>query len=184
MILPIVVYGNPVLRKVAKDIDKDYPGIQKFVEDMFETMVKADGLGLAAPQVGESIRLFVIDASVLADEDPGLADFRKAFINAHIIERYGEDAVFNEGCLSLPGIREDVTRKSIIRMKYMDENFVEHEEVFDGMKARIIQHEYDHIDGTLLIDHLSSLKQRLLKRKLTDISKGQVETAYKIKILK
>jgi peptide deformylase len=184
MVYPIYVYGQPVLRKVAKDIDKDYPNFQEFVNDMFETMEKSDGLGLAAPQVGESIRLFVIDGKPLEEEDPTMKGFRKAFINAKIIEKSGEDKVYNEGCLSLPKIREDVTRKSVISLQYYDEQFNFHDEVFEGLQARIIQHEYDHIEGIMLIDLINPLRRKLLKRKLSDISKGKVETAYKIKIAK
>lgn len=184
MVFPVYVYGQPVLRKVASDIDKDFPKLGQFIENMFETMEKADGIGLAAPQVGEAIRLFVIDGEPMSEDDESLKGFRKVFINAKIISREGEDVIFNEGCLSLPGVREDVTRKSTIRMTYYDETFSFHDEVFDGMRARIIQHEYDHIEGILLIDHLNPLKKRLLKRKLTDISKGIVEVAYKIKAVK
>jgi peptide deformylase len=184
MIYPIYVYGQPVLRKVAKEIDKDYPNLQEFVANMFETMYKTDGVGLAAPQVGESIRLFVIDGSAFAEDDETMKDFRKAFINAKIIEYSGEDSVFNEGCLSLPTLREDVTRQSTIHITYYDENFVFHDEVFEGMKARIIQHEYDHTEGKMFIDHLSPLRKRIIKRKLNDISKGNIEVAYKIKIVK
>jgi peptide deformylase len=184
MIYPIYVYGQPVLRKVAQEIDKDYPGLQEFIANMFETMMKSDGVGLAAPQVGESIRLFVIDGAHFAEEDPTMKDFRKAFLNAKILERTGEDKVFNEGCLSLPGIREDITRKSVIRMTYNDENFNFFDETFEGLQARIIQHEYDHTEGKLLIDHINPLKRKLLKRKLNDISKGIVDIEYKIKIAK
>lgn len=184
MLYPIYVYGQPILRKIAKDIDKTYPDLKEFIANMFETMKTSDGVGLAAPQVGESIRLFVIDGSPFAEDDETMKDFRKAFINAKITERFGEDFIFNEGCLSLPGIREDVTRKSTIKISYYDEDFNFHEEEFDGLKARIIQHEYDHTDGKLFIDHLTPLRRRILKRRLTDISKGEVETAYKIKIAK
>ncbi len=184
MLLPIYVYGQPVLRKIAKEINKDYPNLKEFLANMFETMETSDGVGLAAPQVGESIRLFVIDGSPFQEDDPSMKDFRKAFINAKILERYGEDKIFNEGCLSLPGIREDITRKSTIKITYYDEDFNFHEEEFEGLKARIIQHEYDHTEGKLLIDHLTPLRRRILKRKLTEISKGEVDTAYKIKIVK
>jgi peptide deformylase len=184
MIYPIYVYGQPVLRKVAQDIDKDYPKLQQFVDNMFETMAKSDGVGLAAPQVGVSIRLFVIDGNAFAKDDPAMAGFRRAFINAHILERTGENSVFNEGCLSLPGIREDITRKSVVHMTYYDENFEFHDETFEGLQARVIQHEYDHTDGKLFIDHLNPLKRKLLKRRLTDISKGIVDIEYKIKIAK
>lgn len=181
MIYPIVVYGSPVLRKVAKDIDPAQPDFTKFVDDMFETMEKSDGIGLAAPQVGKSVRMFVIDAEPLVEEHPELAGFRKAFINAKIIERSGENVLYNEGCLSLPTIREDIERPSVIRIQYVDEYFKSHEDVYDGIIARIIQHEYDHLDGILLIDHLNPLKRKMLDGKLKAIAKGKVETAYKIK---
>ena len=184
MVYPIFVYGQPVLRKVAQNIDKDYPQLQEFVADMFETMEKSDGIGLAAPQVGLSIRLFVIDGAPLAEDNESMKDFRKAFINAQITDRYGEDLLYNEGCLSLPSIREDVSRKSTIRMTYYDENFNFFDEEFDGLKARIIQHEYDHIDGKLFIDLITPLRKRILKRKLNQITKGEVDTSYKIKFVK
>jgi peptide deformylase len=148
---------------------------------MFETMQKSDGIGLAAPQIGESIRLFVINGAPWAEDDESLRYFKKTFINAKIYERSGDDNIYNEGCLSLPGIREEITRKSQIKISYYDENFELHDEEFDGLKARVIQHEYDHIDGILLIDHLPPLKRKLLKRRLTDISKGIVDVSYKIK---
>lgn len=181
MVYPIFVYGSPVLRKVTKEIDKNYPKLKEFIQNMFETMQKSEGLGLAAPQVGESIRLFIINGEPLSEEDETMQNFKKAFINAKITERFGEDKIYNEGCLSLPGIREDVTRKSNVRITYYDENFELHDEEYDGLKARVIQHEYDHTDGILFIDHLLPLKRKLLKRRLTDISKGIVDVAYKIK---
>ena len=181
MVYPIFVYGSPVLRKVAKEIDKNYPKLNEFIENMFETMQKSDGIGLAAPQIGESIRLFVINGAPWSEDDESLRYFKKTFINAKIYERSGDDNVYNEGCLSLPGIREEITRKSKIKISYYDENFELHDEEFDGLKARVIQHEYDHIDGILLIDHLPPLKRKLLKRRLTDISKGIVDVSYKIK---
>jgi peptide deformylase len=184
MIYPIYVYGQPVLRKVAKDIDKDFPNFQEFIQNMFETMEKSDGVGLAAPQIGESVRVFVIDGSPFAEDDETMKDFRKAFINAKIVERNGEEKTYNEGCLSLPGIREDIIRPSSIRIQYYDENFNYFDEVFEGLKARIIQHEYDHIEGKLFIDLLSPLRKRILKRKLNQITKGEVETSYKIKTVK
>lgn len=184
MIYPIYVYGQPVLRKVAKDVDKDYPNFQQFIADMFETMEKSDGVGLAAPQIGESVRVFVIDGSAFAEDDETMKDFRKAFVNAKIIEKTGEDKIFNEGCLSLPSIREDVNRPSTVRIQYYDENFNFFDETYEGLKARIIQHEYDHIEGKLFIDLLSPLRKRILKRKLNQIAKGEVETSYKIKIVK
>ena len=182
MLLPIFVYGNPVLRKAGVNIAKDYPGLAELISGMFETMKSSDGVGLAAPQIGKAIRLFIVDASPYEKEDPGVAGFHRAFINAKITERSGEEKLFNEGCLSLPGIREDISRKSVIKIEYSDENFEFHEDVFEGIKARIIQHEYDHIEGKLLIDHLSPVRRALLKARLDAISKGKVETAYKIKI--
>ncbi len=184
MVYPIFLYGSPVLRKETKEINKDYPGLQELIQNMFETLDKSEGVGLAAPQIGESIRLFIINGEPLSDDDESLKDFMQVFINAKITERTGEEKIYNEGCLSLPGIREDVTRKSVIRIKYYDEDFEFHDETFDGLKARIIQHEYDHIDGILLIDHLPQLKRKLLKRRLVDISKGNIDVSYKIKAAK
>jgi peptide deformylase len=179
MIYPIVVYGHPVLRKVAVDIDRDYPEINKLIDDLFETMYYSNGLGLAAPQIGKSIRLFVIDGKPISEDEPSLADFKKVFINAKISERCGELQPMNEGCLSIPNLREEVMRESHIRIKYFDENWVEHDEVYDGYKARIIQHEYDHLDGILFPDKLNPLRRRLLKGKLSAISKGNFEADYK-----
>jgi len=179
---PVYLYGNPVLRKVAEDIDKNYSELETFIENMWDTMYYSDGVGLAAPQIGKSVRLFVIDATPFEEDEEALKDFKKVFINAHIIEREGSDESFNEGCLSLPGIREDVVRKSRIRMQYQDENFVEHDEWFDGMAARVIQHEYDHLDGILFVDHLKPLKKKMINSKLKAISKGDVRTTYKVKI--
>lgn len=184
MIYPIYVYGQPVLRQVAAEIGPDYPNLQQLIADMFETMKVSDGIGLAAPQIGLSIRLFVVDTSSASDDDPQLKDFRKTFINAKILERWGEKEVYNEGCLSIPGIREDVVRESTIRIQYYDENFQLHEEIYDGFRARVIQHEYDHIEGILFIDRISPLRRKLLKSKLLNISKGEVEANYKIKALK
>jgi len=176
MIYPIIAYGHPVLRKVGKEIDPDPAEIQKLVEEMFETMHFAQGIGLAAPQVGKSLRMFIADASAMDDED--MQDFKKVFINPEILEEYGDDYAFEEGCLSIPGIREDVIRAEKIRIRYLDEKLKEHEEVFDGMKARIIQHEYDHINGILFTDHLSAFKKRVIKSKLLNISKGKVKVDY------
>jgi len=188
MILPIVAFGDPVLKKKAVDITKDYPGLSQLIANMFETMNNAKGVGIAAPQVGVSIRLFIIDgAPYVADDEEdekdeeGLKNFKRVFINAHIIEEEGEKWKFNEGCLSIPTIREDVERKPDLKIRYLDEKFVKHEESFSGIKARIIQHEYDHIDGILFTDRINPLRKRLLKRKLTDISKGMVEVSYKMK---
>lgn len=179
MVYPIVIYGHPILRKVAAEIDKDYPGLEKFISDLFETMYYSDGVGLAAPQVGRSIRIFVIDGKALSEDEPELADFKKTFINAHITERSADLVPMTEGCLSIPNLREEVERESRIKINYYDENWEYHDEVYEGYKARIIQHEYDHLDGILFPDKLSPLKKRLLKGKLTAISKGNFETDYK-----
>jgi peptide deformylase len=168
-----------MLRKEAEDIDKDYPGLHQVISDLFETMYNSEGLGLAAPQIGKSIRIFVIDGTPVAEDEPSLAGFKKAFINAHITEKCGELQPMNEGCLSIPNLREEVNRESHIRIEYYDENWVFHDEVFDGYKARIIQHEYDHLDGILFTDKVSPLRKRLLKSKLAAISKGKFEASYK-----
>lgn len=178
MVYPIVMYGDSVLRKRAQDIEVG-SDVKSLVDDMFETMYAASGIGLAAPQIGKSIRLFVVDGSPL-DDEPGMEDFKKVFINAEIIEEDEEHNEMEEGCLSIPNIREKVTRPETIRIKYFDENWNEHDEEYDGMKARIIQHEYDHIEGVLFIDYLTPLKKRLLKGKLNNISKGEVDTEYRI----
>ncbi|MFO7997631.1 MAG: peptide deformylase [Bacteroidales bacterium] len=181
MILPIIAYGDPVLKTRALAVDKDEAGLQELLENMWETMYVAQGVGLAAPQVGLSKRIFVIDASPFAEDDPGLKDFKKAFINPLIISETGHEWVFNEGCLSFPDLREDVTRKSDIRLSYMDENFHHHEEDFSGLAARIIQHEYDHIEGIVMVDRISPLKRRLIRKKLNNISKGLVNPDYVMK---
>ncbi|GAA4341245.1 peptide deformylase [Mucilaginibacter gynuensis] len=179
---PIIAYGDPVLRKKASQIEPDeYPHIKQLVADMFETMYSARGVGLAAPQIGLSMRLFVIDASVFDDEEPQLKDFKKAFINAQIIEETGEEWAFNEGCLSIPEIREDVYRKPTVKISYYDEDWKHHEDTISGMAARVIQHEYDHIEGKLFTDKLSPLRKRLIQKRLTDISKGAVSVDYKMK---
>ncbi len=188
MILPIVAYGDPVLRKRGEDIDKDFPKLQELIDNMWETMYSASGVGLAAPQIGRAIRLFVIDASGFVDEDEedeeGLEGFKKVFINPEIIEEDGEEWGFNEGCLSIPDVREDVVRHERIRIKYFDRDFNEHEEVYDGLKARVIQHEYDHIEGILFTDYLSPLRKRIIKGKLNNISKGKVSVNYKMRFPK
>jgi peptide deformylase len=191
MILPVVAYGDPVLKKEAEEIDKDYEGLATLLDDMWETMYNAHGVGLAAPQIGKSIRLFVIDASPFAedengepDQDPkakGLAGFKKVFINPIIEEETGEEWAFAEGCLSIPKIREDVYRKEKILITYFDENWTFHEEEYEGYAARIIQHEYDHIEGVLFTDYLAPLKKRMITKKLTNISKGDVEVDYRMK---
>ena len=179
MIYPILVYGHPILRKVAEEIDRDYPGLQQLIDDLFETMYHSDGLGLAAPQIGKSVRIFVIDGKPIAEDEPELADFKKVFINCHIVEKYGELKLMNEGCLSIPNLREEVNRESHIRIKYYDENWNFHDEEYDGYKARIIQHEYDHLDGIMFTDLVSPLRKRLIKSKLTAISKGKFESDYR-----
>jgi peptide deformylase len=185
MILPVTAYGDPLLRKVAKPIHRDYKGLSDVIANMFETMHQADGVGLAAPQIGLSIRIFVVDATPAAsDEEPELADFKKAFINPTIISTSGEPWAFEEGCLSLPHIREDVMRPEEVVIHYFDENWVERTEKYDGYPARIIQHEYDHLDGKLFIDYISPLRRRLLKSKLIAISKGKSNAAYKLNPVK
>jgi len=180
MILPVVAFGHPTLRKVAVEIDKDYPGLEQFIADMFDTMYSSNGVGLAAPQVNRSIRLFIIDATPYAEDFPGETDLKKVFINAQIVEETGEEWSFNEGCLSIPEIREDVLRKPEIRIHYYDENFVFHDEVITGVLARVIQHEYDHLDGVLFVDLINPLRKMMLKRKLSDISKCLISTDYKM----
>jgi peptide deformylase len=184
MVYPIVVYGSPMLRRISKEIDRNYPGLQQLVTDMFETMYVSDGVGLAAPQIGKSIRMFVIDGTPMAEDDPSLEGFKKVFINPEIMEETGDEWTFTEGCLSLPNIREDVVRPGNIRIRYFDENFVEHDETYEGIKARIMQHEYDHLDGVLFVDKIAPLKKKLIKGKLKDIAKGKANAAYKTRIVK
>lgn len=188
MIIPIVAYGDPVLRKKAKEISADYPNLKELIENMWETMYGAYGVGLAAPQVGLPIRIFMVDTSPFAeDEDLSeeekkeLASLKKAFINPKILEETGDEWAFNEGCLSIPDIREDVFRKPEITIEYFDEDFNKHTESYKGLAARVIQHEYDHIEGILFTDKLSSLKKRLIKGKLTNISKGKIQVDYRMK---
>jgi len=188
MILPVVAYGDPVLKKKAKEITSEYPEFEKFMSDMWETMYNAHGVGLAAPQVGRSIRIFIVDASPFAkDEDQSpeqqevLKSFKKAFINPVIIEETGEEWAFNEGCLSIPDVREDVYRRENVTIKYLDEDFNEHTETYNGLAARVIQHEYDHIEGVLFTDKLSSLKKRIIKGKLNNISKGKINAEYRMR---
>jgi len=180
MLLPIVAYGHPNLRKICADIDKDYPELEKLIADMFETMYASNGVGLAAPQVNRLIRLFIIDAKPYSEENPDKEPFKKVFINAHILNEEGIPWNFNEGCLSIPDIHESVERKPNVRITYYDESFVFHDEVFDGFNARIIQHEYDHLDGILFVDKINPLRRLLLKRKLQDITKGNIDVAYKM----
>lgn len=179
MVYPIYVYGHPVLRKVAEDIDRDYEGLDQLIDDMFETMRASEGIGLAAPQIGKSIRLFVVDGTPIADEEPELSDFKYAFINPYIRERKGDVVLMNEGCLSIPRIREEVNRESTIRIEYYDRNWNFHDEVINGYRARIIEHEYDHLDGVLFTDLASPLRKRLIKSRLAGISKGKFDVDYK-----
>lgn len=185
MILPIRAFGDPVLRAETADIEKVDDEIKELIDNMFETMYEANGVGLAAPQIGKSVRMFVVDASPFADDEDEdnehLRGFKKVFINPEIIEDEGEEWDFAEGCLSIPAIREDVSRRPLITLDYYDENMEHHTEKFDGYAARVIQHELDHLDGILFTDHLSALRRQMLKRKLNDISKGIVDVKYKMK---
>ena len=183
MILPIVAYGDPILKEVGKEIEWNHPKLKELIADMFETMYNAKGVGLAAPQIGKSLLLFIVDASPFSEDDehPELKDFVRIFINPIIIEETGQEWLFNEGCLSIPGIREDVYRKPKLRIKYLDEKFNQHDEIFDGIAARIIQHEYDHIQGKLFVEKINPLRKRLLKGKLSNISSGIVKVDYKMK---
>jgi peptide deformylase len=190
MVLPIRAYGDPVLKKVAADIEPGHPGLERLIADMFETMYAANGVGLAAPQIGQSIRLFVVDASPFAEDEDGkptedahLKDFKKVFINPYIVEEEGEEWGFEEGCLSIPGIREEVERRPRIVLQYQDEHFKEHEEEFDGFAARVIQHEHDHLDGVLFTDKLPPMRKRLLQGKLRDISRGKTEAKYPMRFI-
>lgn len=187
MVLPIVAYGSEILRKKAVDITPDYPGLEQFIADMWETMYASNGVGLAAPQVNRDIRMFVVDSEQIfrnleEDEetypdDPGI---KQLFINARIVSTEGDPWPYNEGCLSIPKVREDINRPEAVTLAYMDEQFQEHTRTFNGVTGRIILHEYDHTEGKLFIDYLSPLKRRMLKRKLEDISKGLVKTDYRM----
>lgn len=188
MILPVVAYGHPVLRKMCEDIDASYPDLEKLISDMWETMYNSNGVGLAAPQINKPIRLFVVDTEQIVEnfDDQDKVDFpdekpvKRAFINAHIVDEGGEPWLYNEGCLSIPKVREDVSRNETVKLRFMDEQFNEHEEEFSGITARVILHEYDHIDGKLFIDYLKPLKKRLIKKKLNDISSGKIKTDYRM----
>jgi peptide deformylase len=186
MILPIYIYGHPVLRKVARDIDvENYPKLKELIDNMFETMYHADGVGLAGPQVGLEDRIFVVDLSPYASEEhPEFKDFKKVFINAHITERSGDVELIEEGCLSIPGIHENVPREEEIRIEYMDENLQPHNEIYSGYMARVIQHEYDHLDGIMFVDKISPLRKRMIKGKLSNMEKGKVACDYKIKTVR
>jgi len=182
MVLPVYVYGMSVLRKIAQEIPENFQELDTLIADMFETMHASDGVGLAAPQIGKSLRIFVVDASPMADakEEPDLADFRKAFINPIILEEWGDPWSFEEGCLSLPNIREEVSRPDHVRIEYFDENWNLKEEVYDGVRARIIQHEYDHLEGKLFVDRISPLRRKLLSARLNSISHGRADCDYRM----
>lgn len=191
MVLPIIAYGDPVLRKVATDISPDYPNLNTLIANMYDTMNHAYGVGLAAPQIGLPIRLFVVDTAPFADDDDlteeertFLSNFKKTFINAKITEETGDKWLFNEGCLSIPGVREDVSRQKQITIEFVDEQFTPQQLTLTGLAARVVQHEYDHIEGILFTDKLSSFKKQLIKCKLTNISKGKVKVDYRMKFYK
>jgi peptide deformylase len=184
MIYPIVAYGSPLLKAKAKEIEKGSIDIQELVGDMFETMYHAQGVGLAAPQIGLSLRIFIVDAGPMEEDENEELEFKKVFINPEKIIEEGEEWAFEEGCLSIPGIREDIVRNDRIRLRYLDENWKEHEDTFDGIKARIIQHEYDHLEGILFTDKLTSFKKRLLRTKLNNIIKGNVKVDYRMRFAK
>lgn len=186
MILPIVAYGDPILKRVAEEIPEDYEGLKELIDNMYQTMYNANGVGLAGPQVGKSLRIFIVDASPFAEDDEeqkyqDLKDFKKVFINPIILEETGKKWDFEEGCLSIPGIREEVGRQEKLIIEYQDENFEFIEEEYDGIRARIIQHEYDHLEGVLFTDKIGSFRRRLIKSKLLDIAKGRVPAEYKMK---
>lgn len=188
MILPIVAYGDPVLRKVCEDLPEDFPKLKELIANMYETMYNAKGVGLAAPQVGLPIRIFVVDTTPFADDDDlsvedqkALKGFKQTFINAHVEEETGVEWAFNEGCLSIPEIRDDIKRKDTLIITFVDADFKEHNKTYDGLLARVIQHEYDHIEGILFTDKLSPLKKRMLKGKLNNISKGKIEVDYRMR---
>lgn len=192
MVLPIVAYGHPILRKMADDITPEYPELKKLIADMWETMYHSNGVGVAAPQVNKAIRLFVVDTEQIVEgfdeqdkrDYPNEKPIKQVFINAHKIEETGKPWSYNEGCLSIPKVREDISRGEHVRLRYMDENFVEQEKEFSGITARVILHEYDHIDGKLFIDYLAPIKKRLIKKKLDDISNGKVRTDYRMLFVK
>lgn len=184
MILPVYTYGQPVLRQVAEDIAPDYPNLKELIENMFETMNHADGVGLAAPQIGLPIRVVTIDLDVVSDDMPEYKGFRKAYVNAHILETGEEEVSMEEGCLSLPGIHESVKRPDKIRVKYLDADLVEHDEWVEGYLARVMQHEFDHLEGKMFIDHVSPLRKQMIKGKLGSLLKGKARCSYKVKTVK
>lgn len=179
MIYPVYVYGSPILRKEAEEVAKDHPELQQLVSDMHDTMRASNGVGLAAPQIGLPLRMFVIDLSPYADEEPRLAESKRTFINPEIYEESDMEVLMSEGCLSLPGLNEDVYRAEKIRIRWVDENFAPHDGEFDGYEARTIQHEYDHLDGKLFVDHLSALRKTMMRGKLASMSKGKYSAKYK-----
>ncbi len=184
MILPIYIYGQPVLRKVAEDIAPDYPNLKELIANMFETMSNAEGVGLAAPQIGLPIRVVVIDLDVISDDYPEYKGFKKAFINPHILEVSGEEESMDEGCLSLPGIHESVKRGNKIHVTYLDENLVAHDEEVEGFLARVMQHEFDHLEGKMFIDHISALRKQMIKGKLNAMLKGKAHCTYRTKTVR
>lgn len=181
MIYPIVIYGSQILRNESEDITPEYPELKKLIEDMWITLGEAEGVGLAAPQIGKNIRLFIVDCTPWGEDDPTLADFKRVFINPEIYEESEETSLFEEGCLSIPGIHENVRRPVTIRMRYLDENFVEHDEWVDGYLARVMQHEFDHLEGKVFSDRLSPLRRQMNKNKLGNLAKGKVACDYKVK---
>ena len=181
MIYPIVIYGSQILRNESVDITPDYPELKKLIDDMWITLAEAEGVGLAAPQIGKNIRLFIVDCTPWGEDDPTLADYKRVFINPEIYEESEETSLFEEGCLSLPGLHENVRRPVSIRMRYLDENFVEHDEEFTGKPARVIQHEYDHIEGLVFTDHLAPIRKNLIKNKLQKMALGSYKAFYKTK---
>jgi peptide deformylase len=178
MIYPIIPYGHPVLRKRAENITQGYPELEKLIDDMYETMYNAKGVGIAAPQIGKSIRLFIVDGSPIEDDTLDMANFKKVFINAEILREDGEEWGYDEGCLSIPDVIEEVYRQEEVRIRYTDRNWVQHEETFVGIQARIIQHEYDHLEGVLFTDHLGGFRKQLIKSRLKRISEGKYATFY------
>lgn len=182
MVLPVYLYGHPVIRKVSEPITKDYPELAKLIQDMKDTMYASDGIGIAAPQVGKNIKLIYIDVDVLKDDFPELKDMKLVLINPEIeVDETSEEVTREEGCLSLPGVHENVRRHSRIRLKYLDENWVEHDQVIEGYLARVVQHEYDHLEGHVFIDHISSIRKQLIRGKLNNIVSGRVSCNYRFK---
>ena len=184
MTLPIYVYGSPVLRKIARPVEQNEEGLEDFIDNLWDTMYQSDGIGLASPQVGKSVRIFVIDGTPLEEDDPSLKDFKVTFINPEILDRQGDDKTYEEGCLSIPNIREEIVRPEKVRIRYYDEDWNQHEEEYEGIAARIIQHEYDHLQGVLFTDKVAPLKKRMLRNKLNAIAKGKFDVSYKVKVAK